>query len=587
MVWLGVLSDAAVALLLFSLVFLPDARRVAGLVFENDLFYHWDHFVMAQALAHRHGMALPLDVYAPYGLGWPTLVSGLAGAGLRLSHEGVIALAAAFLGLYYALFYGLLRVAVSSRLLALSGALLLLWLDFFSPLFVAFARVATPWQWPSMLALRAPFDGALFLALLVHARSRRPAAAVVAGALLAASLFFATDTGLMLVGVFVVYWSVLLLFGVGPDDGRAVAATSRDDLRPGRALGLALAAFAVVLGGGLLASTHGRVLFEPAATLAAWIGGMTNAIGASARLFDAYLAAREPGLLLATGQLGVCLFAVVLTASRALHRRLDPTILVLGCVGLYGVGRLLFFAWNSEPLRTRLPAFATAILLTVGAARLLAAIERRLPSSREARAIDPRRLGSAAALLATAVLLLSSPTFAIYPNLWHAGAIDDGVPLAPLLPDRGEILVAAPVARTRGEGLRTAIEEVAALARAGEPVAVLDSTKTFIYVEADAAPWSGDAALFMNTWTLDEARDLVRRFEETGPAWVLVRREVPPGSLIRDTWMELRRSLARRYRTVKRLRSFDLLHCESCGTDHGRSGGESGERGESGGDAAT
>jgi hypothetical protein len=91
----------------------------------------------------------------------------------------------------------------------------------------------------------------------------------------------------------------------------------------------------------------------------------------------------------------------------------------------------------------------------------------------------------------------------------------------------------------------------------------------------------------MNTWTLDEARDLVRRFEETGPAWVLVRREVPPGSLIRDTWMELRRSLARRYRTVKRLRSFDLLHCESCGTDHGRSGGESGERGESGGDAAT
>jgi hypothetical protein len=93
---------------------------------------------------------------------------------------------------------------------------------------------------------------------------------------------------------------------------------------------------------------------------------------------------------------------------------------------------------------------------------------------------------------------------------------------------------------------------------------VLDPFKTYIYLEAGARPWTGDAALFMNTWTRAASTALVERFLETGPRYVLIRHVPIDNGLTLDTWTELREGLRSRYRVVEELPIFDLLFCETC-----------------------
>lgn len=75
----GIALDVGIAALILSLIYLPEPGLVTGLVLLNDSLHHWNHFVIAPALAHQHGMALTLEVYSPYGVGWPTLMSTLSG----------------------------------------------------------------------------------------------------------------------------------------------------------------------------------------------------------------------------------------------------------------------------------------------------------------------------------------------------------------------------------------------------------------------------------------------------------------------------------------------------------------------------
>lgn len=523
---LGIGLDGLIGAVLFSFVYLPVPGLVAGLVFLNDGFHHWNHFVIAPALAHQHGMALSLEVYSPYGLGWPSLVSSMAGL-WPLTHQNMIEFASVFAGAYFVGLYFLFRSLVSRRILALAGTLLALWLGFFSPLFMEMPRLETNWQWPSMLILRAPFDAMFFLALLVHARNGRPLYSIVAAALAGLSLFFETDTGLMIVGTFVVYWLCTLLFGgrreeVAQADGTIVA-----PLRPVRTLVLGLVVFLLVMAIGLVVATHGRFVSEPGAVLASWLGGLTNAISVSSRLFTRFVVEESEHLPLALGSLGICLLAVSETASKALHRRLDSMSLFLGCVGFYGAGRLVLFIWNTEAIRIRAAGVAVAIILTVA---LLRAIEALLRWSRDSA--DPRLawlcvLATPAALLLAGGLLFSSPTLAGYPNSWKMANTQLSSERVFLIPERQEIWMQRPLDRQVGEPLRQAIAKVRALTNDGERVAVIDSQRTFVYLEAGAKPWTGDAALFMNTWTREAARELIHRFRETGPRYVLIRR-LPP-----------------------------------------------------------
>jgi len=559
--------DAALAAGIFSLVWLPAPSGVAGTVFAGDLFYHWDHFMMAQAVAHLHGMALALDVYAPYGLGWPTLMSSLSPV-LPLSHQNVIAFCAAFGGLYFASLYGLFRIAVPRRSLALAGTFMALGLGFFSPLLGDDGGAVSNWQWPSMIFVRAPFDVFFFIALLVHARTGRPAGAIAVGILAALSLVFETDTGLMIVGTYAVYWACTLLFRGRPQEA---AAGEEGD----RATSV-LSTFALgLVGFGLVSiicfsfATHGRFLSEPIAFFGGWLGGLTNAVSVSARLFTAYAAENPSSLVLTFGMLGICLLAVVEVAMKSLHRRLDPMSLFLGCVGLYGAGRLVLFAWNSEAIRTRFIGISAAIILVVVVSRAVEAYGAGLRAGGAGLRVQLVLVACWLFALVSAVAVLSSPTFLHYPNVWKKALLvqQSSVPdsaMTYLFPDRREVALDLPMDTRIGHPIRVAIQEVKALVEAGEQVAVLDERKTIIYLHSGARPWSGDAAHFMNTWTREASQELRERFRETGPAYVLMQRGAPERSLTRDTWLELRMSLHPRYRVLKELPVFDLLVCDRC-----------------------
>ncbi|HIF94274.1 MAG TPA: hypothetical protein EYQ60_14300 [Myxococcales bacterium] len=558
----GYALDGLIGAALISLIYLPVPSIVAGWVFAWDRFYHWDHFMIAQALAHQHGMALSLDVYAPYGLGWPTLLSSISGV-WPLSHQGAIEFAAFFCGIYAVSVYALMRVAVSSRSLALAGTVFSLWLGFFSPLFDELGTGLSNWQWPSMLSLRAPFDALFFLALLMHGRSGRPVFSVAAAGLAGLGLYFETETGLMLIGTYIVYWVCALLFGSRTrDEWSSTARSLALPLRPVATLWQSAIAFVLVLAIGLVISTHGRFFYEPAAVLASWLGGLLNAVSVSSLLFSRFVAQQSDHLFFALGSFAICLYAVSETAMKALHRRLDPTSLLLGCVGFYGAGRLLLFVWNSQAIRIRLVGLSIAIILTLELKRYLDS--RGEASRRHSGSAPIARAAPVLILITTVALLFSSPTYVAYPNRWNLDRTQEVSRGEYLIPDRREIFLDKSRDLQLVGPLQAAIHKVRALESQGERVAVLDPFKTFIYLEAGARPWTGDAALFMNTWTRAASAALVDRFLETGPRYALIRRVPLDGSLIFDTWTVLRDGLRSRYRVVEELPIFDLLFCETC-----------------------
>ena len=563
----GTALDALIGALLFSLIYLPVPALVAGWVFARDRFYHWDHFIVAQAVAHDRGMALGVDVYAGYGIGWPTLMSSLSDL-LPLSYQNVIAFASVFCGLYFVGVFFLFRVAVTQRALALAGTLLTLWLGFFSPMYAATPGLVTNWQWPSILSLRAPFDVLFFLALLLHARSGRPLGSILAAACAGLGLFFETDTGLMLIGVFAVYWTCALLFGGTPGERGEGEEAIVAPIRPWRTLLQSGIAFALVLAAGLSVASHARFLSDPGAVLSGWLGSLVTAVSVSARLFSQFVAEDAKHLPLALGLIGLCLYAVGGTVLKAVHRRLDPSSLFLGCLGFYGAGRLVLFVWNTQAIRAGVVALPAAVLLAVAAMRAIESFERRQQASPGTAAAWLGRLAPIAALLAAAALLVSSPTFTRCPNTWTLART--GLPTSGqfLIADRQEVWLKRPQDRRLIKPLAAAVEKARELTARGERLAVIDPFKTYIYLESGARPWTGDPALFMNTWTTEASGELIDRFLETGPRYVLIRRVPPSSRLILDTWSEFREALRPRYRVVEELPVFDLLLCDSCAAPH-------------------
>jgi hypothetical protein len=265
--------------------------------------------------------------------------------------------------------------------------------------------------------------------------------------------------------------------------------------------------------------------------------------------------------------MAVCLFAVSETAMKALHRRLDPISLFSGCVGFYGVGRLLLFVWNSQAIRIRLVGLSIAILLTLELKRFIDSLGDESRGDPDRRSLWIARVVPGLTLLAVFGLLVSSPTFADYPNRWNRVRTTEILRGSYLIPSRQEIFLENRRDRQLIRPLQVAIERVRVLTAEGERVAVLDPFKTYIYLEAGARPWTGDAALFMNTWTRAASTALVERFLETGPRYVLIRHVPIDNGLTLDTWTELREGLRSRYRVVEELPIFDLLFCETCSAE--------------------
>jgi hypothetical protein len=540
------LADLAVAVGVCFVLWVPKASDLAGRIFAADRFFHWDHFVMAPALAWRHGMALGTDVYSQYGAGWPVVFSLLAGP--SLSHQEAIELGILYACIVHFGLYLLLRVVAGGRLLALAGTALALHLSPLSPIWSALG-VPAVWQWPSLSVLRAPMDVWFFLVLLLHARGRRPGLAVLAGALAGLGLFLETDTGLFLTAILAVYGLCLLLEawleGPGPAASGPALAT----------LVATLATLAGVVVAGFALSSHGTVFTRPGAFLSGWIGGVTNSsdLGVGARYFNNWLREHAELLPAVLAVIGAGLLAVVHTMARLLHGRLAATSLFAGCVGLCVVTRCTLFVWRTGTVRLTLVAIPLAVLATVALAELrrpLADALRRLLGS------DSRRLDHALPLAAALALLFvtfSSSGYLDYPNAWHRARY--GIPEAGLvlLPERGEVSGLPPGDRELVRALGDLIADVRQRSARGQRVEIVDPLRTLVYAESGARPGRGDPCWFYNTWTRREAVELAASLARQGPEVIVLRSEP-----ISDVWYVYRAAVERRYELAARFGIFDV-----------------------------
>lgn len=147
--WTCLVWDAVMALVLGYLVFAPKLGEVLAQMFCFDRFYHFDVFVMAPAWGCHNGLVLNDQVASNYGLILPVLFNAVMGALGKFDYAHAVALMIAICAVYYLLFYGLLRCWLKSCLLAWTGVVLAVKLQFFH-----WGVYPLIWIYPSTTPLR-------------------------------------------------------------------------------------------------------------------------------------------------------------------------------------------------------------------------------------------------------------------------------------------------------------------------------------------------------------------------------------------------------------------------------------------------
>ena len=147
--WGIFLMDAGVILILIALIFAPDLKEVLARMFSYDKFYHLDSFIMSPAWAHHNGLILNKDVTSEYSLIVPIVFDGLMKFSGGFSYAHAVSLMIVLSGVYYLLFYGLLRYWLGSIALAFFAVILAIKLQFFH-----WGVVPLIWIYPSATPLR-------------------------------------------------------------------------------------------------------------------------------------------------------------------------------------------------------------------------------------------------------------------------------------------------------------------------------------------------------------------------------------------------------------------------------------------------
>ena len=147
--WGIFLMDAGIILILIALIFAPDLKEVLARMFSYDKFYHLDSFIMSPAWAYHNGLILNKDVTSEYSLIVPIAFNGLMKFAGGFSYAHAVSMMIALSGLYYFLFYGLLRYWLGSVFLAFFAVILAIKLQFFH-----WGVIPLIWIYPSATPLR-------------------------------------------------------------------------------------------------------------------------------------------------------------------------------------------------------------------------------------------------------------------------------------------------------------------------------------------------------------------------------------------------------------------------------------------------
>ncbi|HEX2177900.1 MAG TPA: hypothetical protein VHL54_00030, partial [Actinomycetota bacterium] len=550
--------DLLVPAAIFLVVFVPDARSLAGRSFLQESLLHWDFYAMGPALAFSHGRALATDAYAMYGLGWPALFGGLAGW-MPLSFARMMQIGSLYACLYFAGFYLLLRLLVRRPGLAALGtgvAMLQLFLGFHSEVI---------WMAPSITVMRWPFDVWCLVALVLYSRTGGRPWALAAGLAIGLGIVFSTDTGLYLGAAAGLWW--LATLWASPDRPGVMV----DGLVAGAA-GLA------VLVAGLAVASRGTLFSE--AFLRGWVEPLADYRGGFAQLPLSTFPNRATVALFAALFLGY-LATLIWALARITAREAGVAETFFASVSVYGLLTLLHFvgrSYDHTPLRLLIPM---VLLGAVAAGRALDRYDAGPDGS--ARRHRVGRFGPLAVAGVGVVAALLLPhrwlvdPVAAYPSALRSAAVGTPDRRLCLLTDPDDIcgLLAA---------MGPAVERVNAIAarlreadRAGRTVAVVDESGSLWYLAAGVAPAHRNPRMFIDIYREQKLRDTLEALRRDPPEVVLTRRALSPddpalsawppgsfglgpspGSLYPDTWEAMTRFLGDRYRLEETLDPFEI-----------------------------
>lgn len=494
------LLDPVVPLVLAATIYVPGWRLLAGrFLFEENLG-HWDYFIMAPALAFRHGLELGSDVSTMYGIGWPMFFSGLyawtAPSFGRMIQFGTIYSCVYLFGIYL-----LLRVLVGRPALAALGTALAA-----THVFLGMGE-SVIWRFPSMTVMRSAFDVWCLVALTMHWRSKRRIWVAVAGLCLGLAVVFGTDTGLSLAVACGFYWLGLLRSASGRAEARARAT---DVLVFGATALAALLAF-LLLGarGTIFAASFWRGWLESLLEFREGFIGVPLSTGPNTATLVTFVVVFLTYLAFFGDALG-----------RMVEGRIRQVDAFHGLLALYGLLEMLQFLGKSDRFQYRLGIPLVVIVVNLAGRWLGAAFgEERL---------TPRWMAPAlAAALASGILLLPASALVepirSYPNSAAAlvtGRQGEGDCL--ILEPR-DICGLPPGLKLPAEEFRRATQQVSDLTDSGATVAVIGETGSFPYLGTNSAPWGRYPRMFVSVFTKDKLAELGDRLEEDSPDYVFLR----------------------------------------------------------------
>lgn len=177
--------------LFIVLLFPRDWHALSGKYFySDDMLHHINFFVVTPYVNVAHGKILAIEAFSQYGLGWPTFFNYMLSPESASYTIFFLSFILATI-LYLGIFYGLLRMLTGHYALAATG--LLLWY------FLLSMKFGEPfWGGPQALPARYPFDALILICTYQFLRTKQPRYSFALSALLAAALFWITDTGIFI-----------------------------------------------------------------------------------------------------------------------------------------------------------------------------------------------------------------------------------------------------------------------------------------------------------------------------------------------------------------------------------------------------
>jgi hypothetical protein len=542
-----------------AILYVPSWRHVAGRVFMEENFLHWDYFAMGPALAFRHGHALGSEIHSAYGVGWP-MVFGALSSWIPLSYGRMIQIGSIYVCIYLTGVYLLLRLLVRGPALAALGAGATI-LPFF-----LWLNGLVIWRVPGVTPLRWAFDIWCFIALALYLRSGRRLWAIVAGALVGLAVLFVIDTGIELGAAFAFYWVCTFWLRDHKPRGLMDLASS-----VGAALGVLLTGLAIASRGTIFSTRFWAGWLEAPLEFGGGFGMLPLAVFPGrvtmicfAVLFFFYLA------------------VVGYSLARLLHKQAQHFEMFNGVLALYGLLVLVKFLGHSD--NSIFPRLLTPAVIVLATLAGRASIHARSYVKRAAGVTGWSRLlpklPYVAAGLAVLFLFAGPRSLLVDPLLEYPGFVSSQISGRQLT---GVCLIVDPKDIC---GLPTHLEDTASKFRgiadrlrslrlAGKTFAVIDETGSLFYLATDTAPFGRYSRIFTATHTKMLVRQVRDSLERSLPDYILTRRPLEPGtaeygnwvsfgigprqdSHYGDTWEELSTVIEQNYRLDADVAPFEI-----------------------------